>query len=136
MSFQVQKFLPTATALAVALAGPMMMSPPANLDIPPATFPMEPAQPISFPDLRLGGAQSAEADGSDLNVADLQPPCRNYADEPSTQPDPGFADCWNEKKTAWELTKPSAIGLSQPQMNSPLSSETIKSGAPRQTPVP
>ena len=135
MSFQVQLFIPAAVALAVALAGPAIASP-SGLNLPPATLPMEPAQPISFPDLRLQSAQAMDTDGSNAEVADLRAPCRDYADQPSTQPDAGFAECWNEKKTAWGLTKPSAIGLSQPQMNSPLSSGSINGGAPRETPVP
>ncbi len=136
MSFHIQVFLSAAAALAVALPGPVTTPPSGGRDLPPVTGPVEPAQPIGFPDLRLDGGRTVEADGADLGVADLQPPCRSYADEPSTQPDPGFAECWNEKKTAWSLTKPSAIGLSQPQMNSPLNPGSINGGAPRETPVP
>ncbi len=113
-----------------------MAQPASGLDIPPAVGPIEPAQAISFPDLRLQNGPIEGTDDADTSVTDLRSPCRNYADEPSILPDPGFAECWNEKKTAWDRTKPSAIGLSGPQMNSPLAPTSLKSGAPRETPVP
>ena len=122
--------------LAVALGGSAMAQPVSGLDIPSAVGPMEPVQAISFPDLRLqNGPLDTTADAG-TSVSELRSPCRNYADEPSVSPDPKFAECWNEKKTAWDRTKPSAVGLDGPQMNTPLAPGSIKSGAPRETPVP
>ena len=122
---------------------------PEDLQPPAAVAPVQPVQavqPISFPDLRLAGGLSGDAsanpsaDPSDLSAApgpyDLQPPCRNYADAPSAQPDMSFGDCWNEKKTAWERTKPTATGPSQPQMDTPHSSGPIDGAKPRETPTP
>ena len=136
MSLLIRRLGPSMFILTTAVAGSSLALPTPGVDAPYATLAVQPVQAISAPDLRLDLGQPAETDGLDMGSAELKAPCRSYADEPSAQPNPGFAECWNEKKTAWYLTKPSAIGLSLPQMNTPLNSASIKSGAPRETPVP
>ena len=81
---------------------------------------------------------SADARSGDLDnpVQDAPQPCRQYADQPSSQGDGGFVRCWNLKKASWLVDNPSAAGMSLPDMNSPLGQGGPAGARPRETPTP
>ena len=136
-----------ASVLASLSVGqPVDLGPPTLLIIPPADGGAR-LQPASLSDasatgeaVQSFGAEAPQArsgeEGAPLELSDLQPPCRQYADEPSSQPDTSFARCWNTKKTAWDFDKPSAVGLTLPQMNTPLGQDAPSGGKPRDVPTP